>query len=294
VGDDQGNLMLHSPSDNNVFHGTIAVQSGPSGWGRNLFIAGIGHHYLGWMRPPPQASTDASVLPEEHHRSRKLRQGHHHDHIAHPEEIAKEENASASNVDLKIAGLCCSKEVKIVKTSLLALPGVISVSVTVSSKQAQVVFDPSLVQTDKLLETLNEQKLNASLLFFPPIVSACDCCSSSSASHVSPLVAAVLPAPAAFSSHKSCHDDCCGQTSPHSGQALHAPSVQSDASGLVSTTAVSSLSVGLNQEGHVRSVLSVQGVCCRSEVPSVEQVCSKVKGVSGVYVCCLPIFIYLN
>ncbi|XP_078443245.1 putative inactive cadmium/zinc-transporting ATPase HMA3 [Wolffia australiana] len=64
---------------------------------------------------------------------------------------------------LDVLGLCCSSEVPLVEKILQPLPGVISVSVIITSRTVIVLHDPALISPAELAKALNEARLEASV-----------------------------------------------------------------------------------------------------------------------------------
>jgi len=238
VHDENGNLLLHSPSgkeeDEGAFHGVLAVQSGALGWASNLFIAQIGQQYLGWMRP-----ATAHVHPLE----------------AAEEAVILEEATPAAQVSLKVAGLCCSKEIKQARRALGNLAGVHGVAFLTEAKTAVVTYDAAMVSPGTMVHALNDLGLNASLMV-PTSPSRCE-----------------------LGSRSSLHSAAAAAAASHNDTGEASVSETASTAQLFADSATSA-----QAQGTVRSVLSVQGVCCRSEVPSVEKCCRLVKGVQGVHV----------
>ena len=68
------------------------------------------------------------------------------------------------STQLRVQGICCSAEVKIVKNLLEPLPGVASVGVNQVSRTVVVVHLPGLTRPEHLVDVLNGAKLGAALM----------------------------------------------------------------------------------------------------------------------------------
>jgi copper chaperone CopZ len=225
VGDDEGNLLLQSPAHDGPQqqHRVFAKES--QAWGGNLFVAGIGMHYLGWMRHS----------------------------LAGEDELWPGSSAGPEETELAVHGMCCSSETALIHKLLRSVPGVVHVRVHQGDKRVVVQHYASECSALDLTAALNREHLDAHVT----------CTTAAATSAASPTAAATAA---------TVHPAKCAVAADEQPQALAALPF-AGASALPPPP-----------PGNVRSVLSVQGVCCRSEVPSVQAICAAFSGVSGAQV----------
>ena len=76
----------------------------------------------------------------------------------------KAPDASVTTTRLRVQGICCGKEAELVKTLLIPLEGVVSVSVNVVARIVVVQHDEKLLLKSDLVKLLNDYHLGVSIL----------------------------------------------------------------------------------------------------------------------------------
>lgn len=67
------------------------------------------------------------------------------------------------NITIKIKGMGCQNCVNAVSESLKELEGISKVNVSLEKESAEVEFDESKINTDKMIETIKELEYEASI-----------------------------------------------------------------------------------------------------------------------------------